>query len=321
MSLSEFDIITTYFQKGNKRKDVVLGIGDDCAILRPPSQKNLLISTDTLNIGVHFFEDTSPIDIGFKSVAVSLSDLAAMGGEPAWLLLSLTLPKADPIWLEGFSQGLFSCMQPFNMQLVGGNLTKGPLAVTTQIIGFGQANQIMTRSGAKPKDLIYVTGTLGGGALALAILKNQVDRTVFTPAEIKGLMQHLWRPEPRIQEGQKISPIAHAAIDISDGLLADLDHILTSSQVGATLELDKIPVSSSLEKMKPAQKYDFVLNGGDDYELCFTISRENIPTLKKIMQSIPTHFTCIGEIEAKQGLRVKENGKAKHITKSGYQHF
>jgi thiamine-monophosphate kinase len=320
MPLGEFDIISTYFQKQNKRKDVVVGIGDDCAVLSPPVGKNLLVSTDTLNLHQHFFADTPAYDVGYKSVAVSLSDMAAMGGEPAWLLLSLTLPDVDELWLESFAQGLFACLDVHDIALVGGNLTKGPLAITTEILGFG--DKMLTRANAKVNDAIYVTGTLGEGGLALALLKNEIAEDNFAIAEINCIKQRLFRPAVRLNEAKYLKQIAHAAIDISDGLLADLQHILDASHVGATIYADKLPLSASLQKVPLPLKTQIALTGGDDYELCFTLPSAQVSQLAHIEQHTKSQFTCIGNIEQQLGLRViTKDGELLSLEKLGYKHF
>lgn len=322
MALNEFDIIASYFTKSNKRSDVILGVGDDCCILHPPSQKNLLITTDTLNEEIHFFKDTPPFDIGYKSLAVSLSDLAAMGGTPAWFLLSLTLSEVKEKWLEEFSAGLFSCAESFNLELVGGNMSKGPLSITTQVIGFGDEDVKLTRSGAKPEDLIYVTGCLGDPGLALAIIKKELPVDIFSSQEIEQLKTRLFRPPLRIREGQLISRIANAAIDISDGLLADLQHILDQSQVGATINLEDIPVSESLQKINTKRKLDFMLSAGDEYELCFTVPPGKVSQLERLSKEKGFHFTCIGKIDSTSGLRVRQDNKESlNIQNKGYTHF
>jgi thiamine-monophosphate kinase len=323
MTLDEFDVIRTYFKKKLKRNDILRGIGDDCALLSPPANKNLLVSTDTLNLGSHFFADTPPFDIGYKSVAVSLSDLAAMGGEPAWLLLSLTLPKIDNAWLEEFSKGLFSAMCPLNLELVGGNITKGPLAITTQILGFIPEGIILSRSGARENDLIFVTGTLGDAALALAIFNKEIDERLFSVEEIQQLKTRLFRPLPRIMEGQIISEVATSAIDLSDGLIADLQHILEQSRMGATLYLKNIPLSPQLKKIERTCQQNLVLNGGDDYELCFTLPPKQVPALmKKLVQQNLGEIRCIGKIESTLGLRITQaNGLLVDFEHKGYKHF
>ncbi len=322
MSLDEFELINTYFRKPKTRDDVILGIGDDCAVLKAPQGKCLLVTTDTLNINSHFFLDTPAFDIGYKSIAVSLSDLAAMGGDPAWALLSLTLPKADPDWLSQFSTGIFTCLEAFGLSLVGGNITKGPLAITTQIMGFGSQKNYLTRAGARSGDSIYVTGTLGDSSLALKLIKEDVDKTLFSHEEIRVLIKKLWQPKVRIAEGKLLVGFANAAIDISDGLAADLQHILDESQVGATIYIDRLPLSNSLKRLPEAIGKQLALTGGDDYELCFTIPPDKLSALEEYALQFDCALTCIGEIEPHLGLNlVQGDGKVLHLAHKGYQHF
>jgi thiamine-monophosphate kinase len=322
MPLGEFDIINAYFNKKIKRQDVVLGLGDDCAILQPPAGKELIVSTDSLVLNRHFFPETSPFDVGYRAVAVSLSDIAAMGGDPAWLMLSLVLPKVDENWLDEFSKGLFFILEKFNVDLIGGNISKGPLSITTQAIGYGISKNLLRRSAALPGDLIYVTYTLGNAALALALIKKEIESILFSSEEIAALTRALWQPTPRIAEGQAIGSLAHAAIDISDGLLADLSHIMANSRVGATLYLEQIPVSASLKKLPDEKKMELALRGGDDYELCFTVPPKHLPQLEEVNQRLNYPFTCIGKITTYPELRIKNpEGKSISFSQKGYQHF
>jgi len=281
--MNEFDVIKKYFRhQPLNRPDVVLGSGDDCALLKIPDNQLLAVSIDTLISGVHFPDDLNPYEIGYKALAVNLSDLAAMGAEPAWFTCSLTLPEINEDWLSEFSHGLFDCSKKYNIQLVGGDLTRGKiLSMTVSINGFVPENQALKQSGAKIGDAIYVSGKLG-------------------EAHAK---KYYSRPEPKINLGLALRGKAHSAIDISDGLVGDLGHILKSSNVGASLYLDQIPLVS-----------EEGLTAGDDYELCFT-GPEGL--------TIRDHeIYCIGKIEAAQGLRIfQKDGTLYHIKKSGYQHF
>jgi thiamine-monophosphate kinase len=320
--LNEFDIINSFFTKQHKRKDVVKGVGDDCAILRCSLTQELITTSDTLVVNRHFFPSTKPFDVGYKSGAVSLSDIAAMGGDPAWLLLSLTLPDANEDWLRHFSKGLFEILLEFNVDLVGGNTARGPLSVTTQLMGFVEKGRALLRSNAKPGDLIFVTHTLGNAALALNLLTHEVDSSLFAPDEIKLINQSLWRPVPRVQEGKAISHLANSAIDISDGLLADLSHILKKSQVGAVIFLDQIPLPPHFERLPYFKRYELALTVGDDYELCFTLPVKHLEELHAINSALTRPFTCIGEITQTKGLVVK-NAQREVVTfnQKGYQHF
>lgn len=315
MQIKEFEFIDKYLsQNAGKRKNVLLGIGDDCALLNVPAGYELAVSTDSLLPAVHFPKDTSPYDIGYKALAANLSDLAAMGAEPAWASLALTLPKINKLWIENFCAGFFSLLNKYSMQLIGGDTTKGPLSITVQVFGFVPKGKALLRSGAKPQDLIYVTGTLGDAGWALDYLL-QGKETKINKNDIDYLLQKLNRPQPKIKEGLALRDIASAAIDISDGLAADLGHILKSSNVGATIDVDNLPLSSALSNnttKKIAQK--LALSAGDDYELCFTIPPKNLVRLEKSAKQLNCRFTKIGVIEKQIGLRPKG------ITQTGYEH-
>lgn len=312
--MNEFDIIKKFFAPhAAPRKDVIAGIGDDCAIVNPDPNQQIAITTDTLVAGVHFFENADAYDIGFKSLAVNLSDLAAMGATPAWVTMALTLPTADENWLNHFAQGFFALANRYQVQLIGGDLTRGPLSITIQAMGLVPNNQFLRRSGAKVDDLIYVTHTLGDAALALHVLQNKLT---LSPLHQKEILQRLNRPEPRITIGKSLRNISNAAIDISDGLAADLTHILTASQVGAVINVDHIPLSDTLHTSMPhAQAIALALNGGDDYELCFTVPNDQ-------QASVPSECTCIGKIVATPGLTLQfDDGTKYALPVDGYQHF
>lgn len=323
MQLSEFDIIQQFFQKAPLRSDVVLGIGDDCAILSPPPNENLLVSTDTLTQNIHFFSNANPFDLGYKAAAISLSDIAAMGGKPAWALLSLTLPTVEEKWLASFSEGLFSLLDLFEVTLVGGNTSKGPLSITTQILGFTQNSVALRRSGAKVGDAIYVTGTLGDSGLALQIQQNKIQKDFFANSDLTFINTRLNRPTPRITQGLALAGIATAAIDISDGLAADLQHLLSASGVGATVYTDQLPLSEVLaQHTQPPNSYQIALTAGEDYELCFTLPPSNMPLLERVSASFQCPITCIGKIEEEEGLRITlPDGQLFPLRKKGYQHF
>ncbi len=313
MSRSEFDVIRQYFIRPGTRKDVLLGVGDDAALLQVPPNTQLAVAMDTLVEGIHFPVQTSPSDIAWKALAVNLSDLAAMGAEPAWFTLSLTMPKLDENWLAKFSSGLFELAEQFKIELVGGDTTRGPLSVTIQVHGF--VEKALTRTAAKPKQLIMVSGTLGDAALALQHLKAD-------HLEDDLLMKHLNRPEPRIALGQALAGIATAAIDISDGLLADLGHVLAASDCSATIEIEKIPRSKAFQNISPDDPWPLLLNGGDDYELCFTVDESRLDEVKSIANQCDVMLTVIGRIEPGSGLRcIKEDGSEFVTDTIGYDHF
>ncbi|MHB1587220.1 MAG: thiamine-phosphate kinase [Acidiferrobacteraceae bacterium] len=316
----EFDLIRRYFRgRGPARRDIVLGIGDDCAVLAPPVDRELVVSTDTLIEGVHFPEGTHASDLGYKALAVNLSDLAAVGAEPAWFLLNLSLPRVDADWLAAFSEGLFSLATEQQVALVGGDTTRGLLTVTITVLGFVPKGEALTRAGAKPGDIIYVTGFVGEAALGLKQWRGQVD----VPEEYRPeIMERFLRPRPRIAEGQALRGLASAVIDVSDGLAADLGHILEDSGVGARVWLERLPVSAAYDSVFSGAGWDAALAGGDDYELCFTLP----PAARHAFHGQLPRFNCgfaeIGVIEHAPGLRlITGDGSAYVPTQSGYDHF
>ena len=319
-SQSEFSLIETYFTDlTSKRDDVTLGIGDDCALLQCPDDHVVAVSIDTLVEGIHFFNDVDPESLGHKSLAVGLSDLAAMGAEPAWFTLALTLPEVDNKWLKAFSQGLAKLAKQYNVQLVGGDTTKGPLTISIQVHGFVKPEQALRRDGAQVGDLIYVSGSLGDAGAALQLKLETWNDEHLSSQDQQSLFQRLEKPTPRVELGQKLLEFASSAIDISDGLSSDLGHILNKSGVGAAIDLTKLPLSPTLQKIDSKQAQDFALNSGDDYELCFTIPADKQVAFES---TVTEACTQIGVIEAKSGLRmIGVDGQQQTLTGSGYDHF
>lgn len=319
MSLSEFDVISRYFGRAtDARDDVLLGIGDDAALLSVPAGKVLAVSVDTLVAEVHFRADDAPADLGYKALAVNLSDLAAMGAEPAWATLALTLPAVDETWLKGFAGGFAELAKVFGVQLVGGDLTRGPLSVTVQVHGLVPKDEALTRAGARPGDLVCVTGTFGDAALAL-------DRDALPPGPERSYVEgRLHRPSPRVREGTLLRVSASAAVDVSDGLLADLGHILESSGVGATVQADAVPLSESLRRtVDPDTARRLALAGGEDYELCFTVGPADLPALQAaVAERGLAALACIGTVDADPGLRCLDGqGRPLRMEQPGYRHF
>ena len=322
MACGEFSLIARYFDRvRTSRLDVETGIGDDCALLTIPDKQTLAISTDTLVCGRHFLPDIDPADLAYKALAVNVSDLAAMGADPAWLTLALTLPSVDEAWLEAFSDALFDQLNYYDMQLIGGDTTAGPLSMTLGIHGFVPAGRALKRSGAKPGDWIYVTGTPGDSAAGLAILQNRL--TVADASDADWLVKRHLRPTPRVLHGQALRDRASAAIDLSDGLTSDLGHILKASGVGARVELDAFPLSEPLRRnVEPEQALRWALAGGEDYELCFTVPELNRGTLDVALNNLGAPFTCIGQIVAEsEGLQFIRNGALVALDWKGYDHF
>ena len=322
MPVPEFELIQRYFQgKGQPQSDVALGIGDDAALLNSPAGQQLVIAIDTLVHGVHFPENTSPYDIGWKALAVNLSDLAAMGAEPAWFTLALTLPESSESWLTEFSAGLFDLANQHRLALVGGDTTRGPLTVTVQIAGYVPIGEALLRAGACAGDRIFVSGSLGDATLALQLLAEQLPENV---QDYPDLIKRLNQPQPRINEGRAIRGIASCAIDISDGLLADLQHVLDASGVGAEIYLNQIPYSSHARKLMTSHPdvRNSLIMGGDDYELCFCVPPAKLEQLEQIASDNHLQFTEIGQISDTKGLRCfDEAGQVVEIDVRGYTHF
>ena len=322
MACGEFSLIARYFDRvRNARLDVDTGIGDDCALLNIPEKQTLAISTDTLVVGNHFLPDIDPADLAHKALAVNLSDLAAMGADPAWLTLALTLPAVDEAWLAAFSDSLFELLNYYDMQLIGGDTTKGPLSMTLGIHGYVPVGRALKRSGAKPGDWIYVTGTPGDSAAGLALILNQL--TIDNPEDAAYLRQRHLRPTPRILQGPSLPDLSNTSNYISDGLISDLGHILNASGVGARVDLDLLPYSDALRRhVQPEQACRWALSGGEDYELCFTVPELNRGALEVALGQLGTSFTCIGQISADvEGLHFTQEGKAVQLDWKGYDHF
>jgi len=320
--LSEFSLIKQYFDKLTvERDDVELGIGDDCALLQCPADHVLAVSIDTLVESIHFFADVSPESLGHKSLAVGLSDLAAMGAKPAWFTLALTLPEVNNSWLQGFSQGLAKLAEQHHIQLVGGDTTRGPLTISIQVHGFVKAEQALRRSGASLGDLIYVTGTLGDAGAALQQRLTQWGDDSLTAEDKAYFLQRLEQPSPRNSIGQTLLGLASSAIDISDGLVADLGHILKKSHVGARLDLSKLPLSTAMEKVARQDAEKLALKSGDDYELCFTVPARHESEIEQLLQG---QCTRIGMITDDNGLfYINDSDDLIDLSEigTGYDHF
>ena len=312
--MAEFDLIDRIRRRVPARDDVVLGIGDDAAVLRVPPGQQLVVCADTLNEGVHFPAGTAAADIGWKALAVNLSDLAAMGAEPAWCTLSLSLPESDAAWLDGFLDGFLELAALHRIALVGGDTTRGPLAVSVTAHGFLEPGRALLRSGAGAGEDIWVSGTLGDAAAALALPAQRA------PAALR---QRLDRPTPRIALGRALAGIATAAVDISDGLLADLAHVCRASRVGANVELDLLPASGALRGAFALEELRVLqATGGDDYELCFTAPVERARHIQDAADVTGVPVARIGRTEGGSTVIVREGGGRPWVPeKSGYEHF
>lgn len=319
--MGEFDLIKRYFShhKGLNRPDILQTVGDDCAITTIPAGHQLAITTDTLVSGTHFLPDINPIDLAYKSLAVNLSDLAAMGATPKWISLALTLPEIDHQWLNLFSQSFFQTLDRYQVALIGGDTTKGPLSLTLTAQGFIPTGKGLFRHKAQVGDLIFVSGTLGDSAAGLSLLLNH---TASSKADDYLLERHL-RPTPRIELGQLLSAFSQCAIDISDGLLADLGHILERSQCGARLDVEKLPLSHEL--LNSFNEYEaeyFALCGGEDYELCFTVPKQHYTAVQTLAESLNTPCRCIGEIIAEPQLILLKHQQPYTLPdRAGFDHF
>ena len=322
MPCGEFSLIKQYFtSQPVKRKDVSTGIGDDCAILTVPEKQQVAISTDTLVSGIHFLPTISPEDLAYKALAVNISDLAAVGADPAWASLALTLPKVDNDWLEAFSRSLFALAEYYSIQLIGGDTTKGSLSLTITIQGLVPQGMALLRSGAKIGDWIYVTGFLGDSAAGLAVLQNRLQPSQPESRDYF-ITRHL-RPQPRLLQGQALRSLASAAIDISDGLISDLNHILTASGCGARINLDALPYSTAMKSQVSKEQAEvWALSGGEDYELCFTVPEINRGALDIALAHTGADFHCIGQImPVAEGIRYLREGKEVHPNLKGFDHF
>lgn len=322
MAASEFSLIDRYLAaRSSRRADVALGIGDDGALLLPPAGQQLVVTLDALVAGVHFFAAADPEGVGHKALAVNLSDLAAMGATPAWATLALVLPQADEAWLERFCRGLFALADRFDLELVGGDTTRGPTTVIAlQAHGFVPPGLALRRDGAKPGDGIYATGTPGDAGLALAAA---FGKALIASGHEVAVQARLERPEPRIAPGLSLRGIASAAIDISDGLAQDLGHILRRSGVGAVLDVERLPLSPALlASLDRDEAATLALAGGDDYELCFTVPPQRILQLESVASAWDCRCTRIGVIAPEPGLRLlRADGSEFRLERLGYDHF
>ena len=316
MALGEFDLIERYFSRASRRRDVLLGVGDDAALLQVPCDRVLVAATDTLVEGRHFPAGAPPGSIGHQALAVNLSDLAAMGADPAWALLSLSLPEAREAWLEEFAIGLYGLATQHAVEIVGGDTVRGPLVVTMTALGFVEPALALKRSAARPGDVLCISGWPGEAAAGLAVLQGggaveAGDR----------LVRRYRYAEPRVELGRALRGRATSAMDVSDGLLGDLAKLCRASGVGARVDLERLPVSQELARRHaPADCERFVLFGGDDYELLFTLPPAAAQGLEsELAGGVP--LWRIGEIEAGSGVRCLRNGSPVQVPGGGYDHF
>jgi thiamine-monophosphate kinase len=316
--MTEFDLIRRYFTRNTP--NALLGVGDDAALLKVSEGYVLAVSSDMLVSGTHFFPDADPFLLGHKTLAVNLSDMAAMGATPRWATLAMALPELSETWMEKFSAGFFSLAEQYGVELIGGDTTRGPLNLCVTIFGEVPAHKALRRSGAQLGDEIWVSGTLGDAALALAHLQSRIQ---LSDAEYVACAPALHQPQPRVALGLALRNIANSAIDISDGLLADLGHILEASKLAASINFSALPVSPTLrDYLQQALGKQCALSGGDDYELCFTAPVARHAELQNISARLKLPLTCIGKIVAGSGCLVHDAAANPiHMESSGYEHF
>ncbi|WP_205597652.1 thiamine-phosphate kinase [Paraferrimonas sp. SM1919] len=316
--MKEFNLIKKYFSQNSNRDDVVIGVGDDCALLAPPAGMQLAVSTDSLVQDVHFLADIPAAALAHKALTANLSDLAAMGATPAWATLAISLPEVDESWLAEFSESFFNLAKQYDLALVGGDTCMSDkVVITITVHGFVPQGKALTRSGANSGDDIYVSHTIGDSGLGLAHLLN---KGVDFELGLQGVMRHYF-PTARIELGQALRAVATSAMDLSDGLASDLKHILNASGQGARIDLECLPLSSLLQCLDWQQALDFALSGGEDYELLFTASPEKAQDIALISENLGIKLTKVGTIGAYQGIEYFQNNNKKELNLSGYEHF
>ena len=313
--MHEFELIDRYFSSAVTDASVVLPIGDDGAVLQPSAGCQLVAAVDTLVEGVHFPTDSAPRDVGERVVRVNVSDMAAMGARPRWMTLALTLETAEPAWLDAFAEGLLDASRRYGVSLVGGDTTAGPCAVVSlQLMGEVDPDAALKRSGAKSGDGLFLSGSVGDAAAGLRAIQSGVTSGP--------LVERFWRPPPRLDLGQRLAGLATATIDVSDGLVADVEKLTAASGVGAVLDVEALPLSAALrDAEEPDRALALALCGGDDYELCFTADSGRAPDLDDLAAELSLPITRIGTITRGGGVVVRERGEPVAIDKTGYRHF
>lgn len=320
---TEFNLIKQYFTRPTAQTD--LGVGDDAALMQVTAGHQLAVSTDMSVVGTHFFQEAAPYDIGWKSLAVNISDMAAMGAQPKWATLSIALPDTNEEWLNNFSAGFFACANQFKTDLIGGDTTRGSLNINVTILGEVPIGKALTRSNAQIGDDIWVSGQLGHAALGLAHLQQKLCLDNLDDKTLNTCLHALHQPQPRVMLGLALRDTAHSCIDISDGLLADLRHILHASNaevMGATLILEKIPCLPMMKnRLQEPLIQQTILAGGDDYELCFTAAPKQREAIAALANTLDIPLTRIGETNATAKLVVQHAQQDLNITAFGYEHF
>jgi thiamine-monophosphate kinase len=321
MSLNEFELIDRYFRElGASRSDVLLGVGDDAALLECAAGRRLVAAADTLVDGVHFPAGSPAASVGHRALAVNLSDMAAMGAEPAWALLALTLPRPDERWLEGFSSGFAALANQFGVALVGGDTTSGPLCITVQILGFVEGGMALKRSGGSAGDVLLVSGTPGDAAAGLALEQSRLE--VGDARIDRELRDRFLFPSPRVALGRRLRDYATACIDVSDGLLADAGKLARASGCGAVLDYDQLPLSSALvSAVGPENARELALTGGDDYELLFSVPPARLDSLLNDLPAVEWMYRRVGSLRDQPGVVVEQRGSVIEFSHYGFDHF
>jgi thiamine-monophosphate kinase len=326
MSLGEFQLIDRFFRNcGAQRTDVAVGIGDDAALLDCPPDMQLVAAIDTMVLGNHFLAHFPAESIGHRALAVNLSDLAAMGAKPAWALLALTLTKADPVWLDGFARGFSALARKHDVALVGGDTTSGAFCISVQLSGHAPRPAKMLRSGGKPGDVVFVSGTPGDstGGLAFELGKFTVNPPAGVTEDVAAyLRQRFHFPTPRVELGLRLRDYASACIDVSDGLLGDAGKLAQASGCGVSLAWEQLPASSQLVAVAgETRAREMVLTGGEDYELCFTVPPQNVERMMRELPDAMWGYTAIGVLGAAPGALVTRGGTVMDFSHSGFDHF
>ncbi|WP_394127578.1 thiamine-phosphate kinase [Vibrio hepatarius] len=317
----EFNLIEKYFVGRQKqRKDVLLAAGDDCALVKAPEGLSIAISTDTLVAGTHFLAEANPAWVAHKALASNISDLAAMGATPAWVSFALTMPSPDEEWLAPFCDAFFELADYFDIQLIGGDTTKGPLSLTLTVQGLVDPDKALRRDGAKVGDWVYVTGNLGDSKAGLDVILNPELHTKPCAEELE---KRHYLSTPRVLAGQALLNLASSAIDISDGVISDIKHILKRSNVGVSIDVATLPVSNELLQFvgTPSAAQQYALSSGEEYELCFTVPEQNKGSIESALAHCGAKVTCIGQIRPQGTFELHCNGQAIDWSLSGYDHF
>jgi thiamine-monophosphate kinase len=317
--VSESELIDRYFRElGAARADVVLGIGDDAALLRVPADADLVLTTDALVEGVHFLPGAPARSLGYRALAVNLSDIAAMGASPSWALLALNLPEADERWLQPFAAGFGDLARAHGVALVGGNVSRGPLSITVQLAGLSPRGEALRRDGARRGEALYVSGSVGDAAAGLKRLRGQLRAT---PEAGAYLQQRFEYPVPRLQLGAGLRGLASACIDVSDGLYVDAQRLLLASGCGASIELERLPVSWALRETFGESAWQQALAGGEDYELCFSAPEANAAAITALAERTGIAVSRIGRIEGGTGVELRLNNTVMQFSPLGFDHF